>query len=111
MRHELGKSGPAFELGLDEATRIAWVIDLAESGRRSVTNGAEEVCTFVVHVYGGDAERIIYRDTMGRWDELRLKRTAIGRTFAGFAYAHDDDAMAVAQIANLEFVERRGEVA
>lgn len=47
---------------------IVWIIDLDQNGARSVTNDAENVCAELHSRYPNC--RIIYRDTMGRWDEL-----------------------------------------
>jgi hypothetical protein len=47
-------------------------------GDVSVTNDAEAVVAYVIHHYG--PRRILYRDTDGRWDELRHD----GEHFTGF---------------------------
>lgn len=39
-------------------------------GRRSVTNDAEAVTEWCQQVYPG--KRVIYRDSMGRWDEMLI---------------------------------------
>lgn len=44
-----------------------FLIDL-DIGRRSVTNDAEAVIAWVQRHYPG--RRLIYRDSMGRWDEI-----------------------------------------
>ena len=46
--------------------RVVWIIDLNRV--KSVTNDAEAVCFVLNQKYPGF--RIIYRDTMGKWDEL-----------------------------------------
>jgi len=48
-------------------TDIVWIIDL-DIGGKSVTNDAENVVKELNIKYPG--RRIIYRDTMNRWDEL-----------------------------------------
>ncbi len=59
-----------------------WIEDV---GREciSVTNDAEAVVDALAAEYGD--RRIIYRDSMGAWDELRHS----GRSFTGFAPARD----------------------
>jgi hypothetical protein len=63
----------------DEAV---WIIDL-DRGGASVTNDADRVVEDLAAKYG--ARRIIYRDSIGNWDELRHEA---GR-FLGFAPARD----------------------
>lgn len=46
-----------------------FLIDL-DLGRRSVTNDADNVAVWVQQTYPG--KRLIYRDSMGRWDEIAL---------------------------------------
>lgn len=46
-----------------------FLVDL-DMGGRSVTNDAEAVCEELQAAYPG--KRVIYRDTMGRWDEMRV---------------------------------------
>jgi hypothetical protein len=46
---------------------ILFIEDLDDGGM-SVTNAAEHVCDLVHYLRG--SLRIVYRDTMGRWDEL-----------------------------------------
>jgi len=45
-----------------------WIIDLDEPDRPSVTNDAEQVCRTLNAEW--PSIRIMYRDTVGRWDEL-----------------------------------------
>lgn len=49
-----------------ETPETIFIIDLDQG--KSITNDAENVVERVVHDHG--SVRIIYRDTMGRWDEL-----------------------------------------
>lgn len=49
------------------ADRIVYIMD-NDDGSLSVTNDAERVCREIAALYPG--HRIVYRDTMGRWDEL-----------------------------------------
>lgn len=49
------------------AEDMVWIVDL-DRGNRSVTNDAERVVAELAKQYG--ERRIIYRDSMGRWDEL-----------------------------------------
>jgi len=63
---------------------IIAVVDL--HGARSVTNDAEAVVENLKDVYGGlKGWRILYRDSMGNWDELRHN----GETFTGFRNLSD----------------------
>lgn len=65
--------GPAYA-----AERIAGVVAIVDESipqvpRRSVTNGAEDVISFLQQrgfVRPGD--RVVYRNTSGRWDEMRI---------------------------------------
>lgn len=50
------------------AAGFIMILDDNKPGHSSVTNDAENVCRDVVARHGN--HRIIYRDTMGRWDEL-----------------------------------------
>lgn len=45
-----------------------FVIDLDLPGVRSVTNDAEYVWEEIQKIFPG--KRLVYRDTMGRWDEM-----------------------------------------
>lgn len=54
----------------------AFIEDVGEG--KSVTNDAESVVKSVVEHFPG--KRVIYKDTTGRWDELKHK----GGTFTGF---------------------------
>lgn len=47
-----------------------FLIDLNLPGTKSVTNDADLVWDDIQKLYPG--KRIIYRDTMGRWDEMIL---------------------------------------
>lgn len=60
---------------------MVWIADC--NGPLSVTNDAEAVCAALAVEHGN--ARIIYRDSMGMWDELKHDR---GR-FLGFAPARD----------------------
>jgi len=51
-----------------------------EDGPVSVTNYAEGVCEWASQAYPG--KRIVYRDTLGRWDEII---TTLDGRFVGFA--------------------------
>lgn len=46
-----------------------FITDDKRPGTMSVTNAAEEVTKTVYRDHGD--RRIVYRDTMGRWDELK----------------------------------------
>ena len=48
-----------------------FLVDL-DLGGKSVTNDAEAVCEEMQAAYLG--RRVIYRDTMGRWDEMRVDK-------------------------------------
>ncbi len=61
---------------------FVWVEDVGTSCR-SVTNDAEAVVAELAAQYG--ERRIIYKDSMGEWDELKHN----GATFTGFAPARD----------------------
>ena len=63
-----------------ETEETIWIVDLDDGGM-SVTNDAESVVAQVVKEYGD--KRIIYRDSDGRWDELRH----INGVFIGYAPA------------------------
>lgn len=60
-----------------ETPDTIFIVDLDQG--KSITNDAEKVVERVVHDHG--TVRIIYRDTMGRWDELVHE----GGIFKGFA--------------------------
>jgi hypothetical protein len=47
----------------------AFLVDL-DKGNASVTNDAENVFSEVVRQYPG--HRVIYRDSMGQWDEIAI---------------------------------------
>lgn len=59
-----------------------WIVDL-DRGARSVTNDADRVVARILADYPG--YRIIYRDSLGNWDELKHD----GARFTGFAPARD----------------------
>jgi hypothetical protein len=68
---------------------VVRVEDLSEHhGNRTVTNAAEDVVALVVHWWpriGLDGLPIVYRDSEGRWDQLRVeRRRPYGTVFAGF---------------------------
>jgi hypothetical protein len=65
----------------DSAARIVWIADLDEG--LSVTNDAERVVGALNADYPGF--RVIYRDTLGFWDELKHE----DGEFRGFAPARD----------------------
>lgn len=48
--------------------RIVFLVDLDKPDCKSVTNDAEHVWDEVQATYPG--YRLVYRDTMGRWDEI-----------------------------------------
>jgi len=64
---------------VDHRTKRVWVTD--NDGRVSVTNDAEAVVKYINHSYPN--YRIIYRDTMGNWDEL----LHVNGDFTGFTTA------------------------
>jgi len=66
----------------DAEQRIVWIVD-EDRGRCSVTNDADNVVLALQDEYPG--YRVIYRDSMGLWDELQHEA---GR-FIGFAPARD----------------------
>lgn len=51
----------------DDDKKIVWFVD-PNDGARSMTNSAEFVCESVHDTMPG--YRIIYRDTLGNWDEM-----------------------------------------
>lgn len=53
---------------VDHERATVFLVDLDEPGCRSVTNDAENVYEDVQATYPG--YRVVYRDTMGRWDEI-----------------------------------------
>jgi len=50
---------------------IVFLIDLEASNSMSVTNDAERVYADVRNKYPN--QRVVYRDTMGNWDEIVLE--------------------------------------
>lgn len=58
---------------------VVFIVDLDTGKHRSVTNDAELVVSEIAASNPG--KRIVYRDTMQRWDELRHD----GGTFTGYA--------------------------
>lgn len=63
---------------------IIFIVDLCEPARPSITNDAEEVVRKLNEKYPG--YRIMYRDSMNRWDEL-VHRNGVFKTFApGFGH-------------------------
>ena len=52
---------------VDPTQKIVWLVDNDSEGCKSVTNDAERVCAEIEKLYPG--HRIIYRDSMGNWDE------------------------------------------
>jgi hypothetical protein len=74
----------AFEVvKVQAAPPMVWIVDLDLPGRRSVTNDVEAVCTILQRSYPN--HRIIYRDSVGNWDELAHDRG----WFIGFRPAPD----------------------
>lgn len=62
---------PRADFIVDHVTEeIVFIID-EDDGGMSITNDAEAVCAFLHNRYPG--RRIVYRDTMGQWDELGHK--------------------------------------
>jgi hypothetical protein len=66
----------------DEAV---FIVDEDRPDQPSITNAAEKVCREVVSCWGN--KRIIYRDTMGRWDELDHRNG----NFIGYSNLSDRD--------------------
>lgn len=62
---------------------IIFIVD-NDDGSKSVTNDAEHVCYEIHQTWPG--KRIVYRDTMGRWDELVHEKG----TFVRFAPFKED---------------------
>lgn len=69
-------------VGSDSERRVVWIVD-EDKGGRSVTNDADAVVAELAVNYPG--YRIIYRDSMGNWDELCHD----GVLFTGFRPARD----------------------
>jgi hypothetical protein len=61
------------------------IVDVDGSGI-TITNDAERVVAELAHLYGLRDRRVIYRDTLGKWDEL-LHREGV---FVGFALLHGE---------------------
>ena len=61
-----GKPEPDYEI-VGDRNGVVYLVDL-DLGGPSVTNSAELVVARVAHNYPG--QKIVYRDTTGRWDEL-----------------------------------------
>lgn len=66
----------------DSERRIVWIVD-EDRGNRSVTNDADKVVAELHVNYPGF--RIIYRDSIGNWDELCHD----GALFTGYRPARD----------------------
>jgi hypothetical protein len=66
----------------DSDARIVWIVD-EDRGGKSVTNDADNVAAELAVNYPG--YRIIYRDSIGRWDELCHD----GALFVGFRPASE----------------------
>ena len=65
-----------------------WIVDLYDQSNPTltITNDTEAVIHALRAEHGLDAERVFYRDTDGRWDELLHD----GRGgFVGFAFGTD----------------------
>ena len=67
---------------VSDVDRIVWIVDY-DGGERSVTNDAEAVVAALESRYPG--YRVIYRDSMGAWDELCHQ----GDRFTGFKPARE----------------------
>lgn len=65
----------------DGVMRMIWIVD--DDGPVSVTNDAKAIVAELYQRHGSC--RIIYRDTMGNWDEL----LHLNGTFYGFTPARD----------------------
>jgi len=55
------------QVKIDHAGKIVWIRDL-DAGGKSVTNDAENVVQELNERHPG--YRVIYKDSMGQWDEL-----------------------------------------
>ena len=66
----------------DSEKRIVWIVD-EDRGGKSVTNDAHNVIAMLQADYPD--YRIIYRDSMGNWDEL----CHVGECFTGYRQARD----------------------
>lgn len=53
-----------------------FIVDMNEPDSKSVTNDAENVWGEIQLFYPGT--RLIYRDTLGRWDEIVFENDTIG---------------------------------
>lgn len=62
-----------------------WIIDLDEPGCKSVTNDANRIVAELHKTH--PHYRIIYKDSMGNWDEL----LHVGPLFKGFGYVRQGD--------------------
>lgn len=65
--------------------RIVWIVDEDLPGKMSITNDAEMVVTEVIAKYPN--HRIVYRDSEGRWDELKH----LNGEFTTFGFIRQDD--------------------
>lgn len=74
---------PKVSWSLHKLTEDAVFIVDDDNGGMSVTNAAEAVVKDIYEFYGD--RRIVYRDTMGEWDELLHNHG----TFAGFSIYRD----------------------
>lgn len=84
--------------------KVVCIEDLDNDGACSVTNDAEAVVEYVLECAPLPIERIIYRDSMGVWDELKVKD---GR-FAGFRPLRETDrtkAIAKARVPTLRLIK------
>lgn len=60
---------------------IVWIVDACHDAVPTVTNDAERVISDLVRLgVDVDHNRVVYRDSEGRWDELVVRES----TFAGF---------------------------
>lgn len=72
-----------------------WIADIGEDTDRSVTNDAEAVVQSLANRYG--TRRIIYKDTMGRFDELVHERGVFKHFAPGYKDLTPPNGIEVAQ--------------
>ncbi len=63
-----------YEIVRVEQDRV-FIVDL-DLGNRSVTNDADEVFEEIQKNFS--KKRVIYRDSMGNWDEIYLEKSSVG---------------------------------
>ena len=80
------------------ADLVLVVVDLDREGWRSVTNDAwgivEELAELRPDLAYGSAPLIVYRDSMGGWDAMRIAPAGIFGGFAPIGAASEADAVA-----------------